>query len=83
MKILSIDTSSKVCGVSILEDEKLICSLDNIAKNSHSIILMPMIEEIFKKTNLQLNDIDLIACDIGPRFFYWYTNWNCNCKRFL
>ena len=35
MKILSIDTSSDVCGVSILDDKKLICNLDiSTRKNS-------------------------------------------------
>ena len=36
MNILSIDTSSNICGVSILENEKLICNLDTLAINSHS-----------------------------------------------
>ncbi len=28
MKILSIDTSSDICGVSILDNKNLICNLD-------------------------------------------------------
>ena len=69
MKILSIDTSSNVCGVSILEDTKLICKLDAIAINSHSETLMPMINDAFNKANLSLDDINLIVCDIGPGSF--------------
>ena len=72
MKILSIDTSSNICGVSILDDKDLVCKLDAISNNTHSITLMPTINEIFNKTNLSLDDIDLIVCDIGPRFFYRY-----------
>lgn len=35
MKILSIDTASDVCGVSILKNRKLICNLDtSTRKNS-------------------------------------------------
>ena len=35
MKVLSIDTSSDICGVSILDDNNLICKLDsNTRKNS-------------------------------------------------
>lgn len=71
MNILSIDTSSNVCGVSILNDTKLICKLDALSINSHSEILMPMIDNAFKKANLNLDNIDIIVCDIGPRFFYW------------
>ena len=71
MKILSIDTASDVCGVSILEDKKSIISLDTNTGRTHSENLMPMIDSAFKKANLTINDINLIVCDIGPRFFYW------------
>ena len=69
MKILSVDTSSNVCGVSILENEKLICKLDAISINSHSETLMPMIDNALSKANLSLDDINLIVCDIGPGSF--------------
>lgn len=69
MKILSIDTASNICGVSILEDNKLICNLDTDTGRTHSENLMPMIEQAFKKTNLSLKNIDLITCDIGPGSF--------------
>lgn len=69
MKILSIDTSSNICGVAILENQKIIkeISLDNGLTHSES--LMPTIDKIFKETNLQLKDIDLIVCDKGPGSF--------------
>ena len=44
MKILSIDTASNICGVSILEDQKIICSLDSNTGKTHSENLMPMIK---------------------------------------
>ena len=69
MKILSIDTSSDVCGVSILENNNLIEKFDEITKESHSQRLMPIIENAFKKTKLTIDDIDLIVCDIGPGSF--------------
>ena len=69
MKILSVTTSSNVCGISILENDKLICSLDSNTGRTHSENLMPMIDKIFKKTNLSLSDINLIVCDIGPGSF--------------
>lgn len=79
MKILSIDTASNVCGVSILDDINLICNLDTNTGRTHSENLMPMIENTFSQNNLTLEDMDLIVCDIGPRFFYWYSYWCCNC----
>lgn len=69
MKILSIDTSSKICTVAVLEDYKL---LKEISKNSgltHSETLMPIIKDIFSDLDLTLNDIDLIVCDKGPGSF--------------
>lgn len=69
MKILSIDTCSNVCGVSILEDTNSICKLDAISINSHSKTLMPMINNALIEANLKLDDIDLIVCDIGPGSF--------------
>ena len=80
MKILSIDTASNICGISILEDSNLICKLDQDTGRTHSENLMPTIELAFAKTNLTLKNIDLLVCDIGPRFFYWNSYWSCNSK---
>ncbi len=69
MKILSIDTASDICGVSILENNNLIINLDNNTGRTHSENLMPMIEQAFIQTNLTLKDIDLLVCDKGPGSF--------------
>jgi len=69
MKILSIDTSSKVCSVAITEDTKIVIELHSDDDNTHSVKLMPMIDEAFKSTNLTLDDINLLACCIGPGSF--------------
>ena len=69
MKILSIDTTSEVCGVAILEDEKLI--LDNSVSNgfTHSENLMPLVKNALDKVGLKINEIDLISCCVGPGSF--------------
>ena len=71
MKILGISTSSNIATVAISEDEKLILELniDNI--KTHSETLVPLMNELLQQTNLKLSDIDLIACDVGPRIIYW------------
>lgn len=69
MKILSIDTSSNICGVSILDDDNLICNLDNDTGRTHSENLMPMIKDALSTAKLTLNEIDLIVCDVGPGSF--------------
>lgn len=69
MKILAIDTSSKICSVSILEDKNVIIEKHNDDEKTHSQKLMPLIDETFKDANLSLDDIDLLACSQGPGSF--------------
>lgn len=69
MKTLAIDTSSKVCTVSILDNDDVLINLYNDDEKTHSVKLMPMIDEAFKKTNLNLYDMNLLACCIGPGSF--------------
>lgn len=69
MKILSIDTASNICTVAVLEDKTCIKELIVNDTRNHSEKIMPLIEQIFKDTNLTLQDIDLIVCDKGPGSF--------------
>lgn len=69
MKILSINTSSNICAVAVLEDKKLLKELSQNNGLTHSVNLMPMIKYILSRLNLLLNDIDLIVCDKGPGSF--------------
>ena len=69
MKILSIDTSSKICGVAVLENENLVKEVLQDNGLTHSETLMPIIKKILEDVNLSLNDIDLIVCDKGPGSF--------------
>lgn len=69
MKVLSISTSSKLCAVSILENSNLIKEKILDSGLTHSEKLLPIINDIFKETNLNLKDIDLLVCDKGPGSF--------------
>lgn len=69
MKILAIDTSSKRCSVCIYEDNNVIINLNNDDEKTHSVKLMPMVDQAFKETGLSLDDISLLACCIGPGSF--------------
>ncbi len=69
MKILSISTSSNICSVALLEDNNVIKEITNDDGNTHSVKLMPQIEQLLKETNMSLKDIDLLACDKGPGSF--------------
>ena len=82
MKILSITSSSSICGIAILEDEKVIKEVNLNNGLTHSESLLPLVSQVLEENNLQLKNIDLLAIDIGPRFFYWNTYWDCYCKSF-
>ena len=69
MKILAIDTSSKICSVAILEDEKVIDEINLDNGRTHSENLMPLVEEILKRNNFLVSDINLLACSVGPGSF--------------
>lgn len=69
MKILSITSSSAICGIAILEDEKVIKEVNLNNGLTHSESLLPLISQVLEETKLQLKDIDLLAIDIGPGSF--------------
>ena len=69
MKILAIDTTSKICSTAILEDEKVID--ENTINNglTHSENLMPLIVELLERNNIKLSEINLISVCVGPGSF--------------
>lgn len=72
MKILAVDTSSRNCSVSIVEVDKninVIAQGNNDDERTHSVKLMPMIDNMFKTSNLSLDNIDLLVCCLGPGSF--------------
>ncbi len=69
MKILAIDTSSKVCSVAILENDELIDELNLDDGKTHSENLMPLIDEILNKNNINIKEIEMLACCVGPGSF--------------
>ncbi len=69
MKILSIDTSSSLCSVALLEDNQPIDELIIDDNKTHSQNLMPLIQNLFVKLNIGLSEINLIACNKGPGSF--------------
>ena len=69
MKILSIDTSSKICSVAVLEDTNVIIEKNIDDSLTHSQKLMPMVDSILKELNMKLTDFNLFSCNIGPGSF--------------
>ncbi len=69
MKILAIDTSGLVGTVAISDGDILVSQFSIQYKTTHSEILMPMIDDMAKKINLDLKTIDAIAVAKGPGSF--------------
>ncbi len=69
MKILAIDTSSKICSVAILEDTEIILEKHIENETTHSQKLMPLVDNILKTCKLTLADFDLFSCCVGPGSF--------------
>lgn len=69
MKILGLDSSGLVASVAIVEDDNLLGEYTVNYKKTHSQTLLPMLDEIAKMIELDLNSIDAIAIAGGPGSF--------------
>lgn len=69
MIVLSIDSSSKVATVAVLKDDMLLAEYVLNDKREHSVLLMPMIEDILKANDLTIDDIDGYVVSKGPGSF--------------
>ena len=69
MKILAIDTSSEICSVAILENDTVVAENSLNDGKTHSENLMTIMENILTENKTKLNDIDMIACSVGPGSF--------------
>lgn len=69
MKILAIDTSSAICSVALLENDKLIDKNEINDGKTHSENLMPLLDELLKRNSCDIKNIDMLACCTGPGSF--------------
>jgi tRNA threonylcarbamoyladenosine biosynthesis protein TsaB len=70
MKILAIETSTKLGGVSIMDEEEgLIAEIRLNVEATHSERLMTLIDQALKRSSLDIGGIDLFAISIGPGSF--------------
>ena len=69
MRILGLDSSGIVASVAVVEDDVLVAEYTINYKKTHSQTLLPMLDEIVKMTELDLESIDAIAVAAGPGSF--------------
>lgn len=69
MKILSLDCATQSATCAILDDNKVLGEITFNFKKQHSQILMPMIDDLFKNTQMSIGDIDAFVASKGPGSF--------------
>ncbi|MBO7345777.1 MAG: tRNA (adenosine(37)-N6)-threonylcarbamoyltransferase complex dimerization subunit type 1 TsaB [Clostridia bacterium] len=69
MNYLAVDTSNKNLTVVIRKDGKEYRYNDAECGVNHSVALMPCIEDLARTAKLNFNDLDFIACVVGPGSF--------------
>jgi tRNA threonylcarbamoyladenosine biosynthesis protein TsaB len=69
MKLLSIETSTMVGGVAIMDDDTLIAESRINVKVTHSERIMGAIDHILIQSGIKIDDIDVFAIAIGPGSF--------------
>lgn len=69
MRILGIDTSGLVASVAILTDNILTGEYTTNYKKTHSQTLLPMLDELMNRLEIDINSIDAIAIASGPGSF--------------
>ena len=69
MKILGMDSSGLVASIAVVENDILVAEYTVNHKKTHSQTLLPMLDEIVKMTELELDTVDVIAVAAGPGSF--------------
>ena len=69
MIILAVDTSGPVAGTAILKNTEAVYEAMTVNRFTHSVSMMPMVEEGFQRTGLTIQDVDLLAVTVGPGSF--------------
>ncbi|NLK73979.1 MAG: tRNA (adenosine(37)-N6)-threonylcarbamoyltransferase complex dimerization subunit type 1 TsaB [Clostridiales bacterium] len=69
MKILAIDSSGLVASVAIVTEDTMLAEYTVNFKKTHSQTLLPMLQEIVKMIELDMETVDGIAVSSGPGSF--------------
>ncbi len=69
MNLLAVDTSGPVAGVAVLRDGEVAYEGAAVNRLTHSVNLMPMIEEALGRAGLDVSEIDYYASVTGPGSF--------------
>lgn len=69
MNILAVDTSGIVASVAIANKDKILGEINLNYKQNHSVTIMPIIDNLLKMLEMDLENIDYFAFSKGPGSF--------------
>lgn len=69
MKLLVLDSSGLVASVALIEDDRLVAEYTTGNKLTHSQTLLPMLNEVIRRTSFEMEEIDAVAVAMGPGSF--------------
>ncbi len=69
MKILALESSAVACSACLTEDDFLLAQSYENTGLTHSVTLLPMVEELLKRCGVALSDVEVIAVAAGPGSF--------------
>jgi tRNA threonylcarbamoyladenosine biosynthesis protein TsaB len=69
MRTLAIETATKTVGLALLEEEKILAEVHLDLGRHHAEVLLPALDQLFRISGLNLDQIDLLACTTGPGSF--------------
>ncbi len=68
MKLLAIDTSTEACSAALLIDNNLFEHFE-LTPKAHTRLLLPMIEDLFMQSGVELLDLNALSFGCGPGSF--------------
>ncbi len=69
MKLLAIETATRLVGCALWDDDGPIASNLLVAGQRHVEVLMPAIDELCRQAGISVADLDGVAVDVGPGLF--------------
>ena len=66
MLLLAVDTSTPATSAAVSSVDGLLASVQHIAANRHGELLAPAVVEVLHASGVALQDLDAVACGVGP-----------------
>lgn len=66
MKVLALDTSNRQLTVAILDDDQILATETTTVHQKHAEYLLPIIDDLVKKTDLKPTDLQRVVVANGP-----------------